>query len=1185
MPCILKVRIVAARDLPVMDKASELTDAYVEVKFADHDTERTQVCRRTLNPIWNEDFRFEVSDEGELQDEPLQVRVMDYDALSANDAIGTVYVDLNALLAWEADAVDDSATSSEGQINGWFPIYDSLRGLRGDLHIQVKLQFFGDVNPFKDSSAGVQIFSSPALPAGYRLDAVLGFVDVLVNEDDPEYHWRDTFRAPRVSNEARQKVLYGLSGELRRQIGRQVLELGGNAIVGFKQCFDMETEECVITGRAIGTCVKLSVIEEPSSRDDDEELSEHDNLLASSPKQEVQAIFPTDTVEPSPADTAMAVASLTSPDASMRHSGKRVMSDPLVRPHVDVTSVQSSPEPFSPEIDAVSTTGRRSLLQRNALLPKSYRDRADIMLITLDQLPKGCITNIGGIVSARSVKLYQTDEEEERDAWWDELREELRSHAKALGCVAVLGYTETATIHDELCVLSAVGTAANIDLRFLEFAYGETEIVDVTKMSVITSLADTPKQASVMDERPLSASKESNSVEINSVMRTRMLNKQNLACQACHIPYHRKTIPFQMSFAKCALCKKKYVPEVLFSNIQPPSELETIADSTYIEAHICRSKKNKEGETNATIVSDALPFIEYDIHRQLMYKMRIQGLNAIFGLKFRLAIGDSLIIAVASGTAMYLAALPSPPPLRIARNLEVVDAEDRQLLAMQKKIMDLSDQNRQKIESARLSRFTSDNSLPNVAEAKDESSLAGSQVLVVDPQSPVTMDSNPASNPTTRPDTPLSSSMGGTEPIPIPTRPRNKKLDAKSSSPTKGSIGGLKSSLRRQHTAATIMSSDESDSDSSGSDSSSDDDEARQKTNIVVQIDDDADEDLMAVLLDPSYTEFVLCNTEVFPSMSAGSGSNLGMLARVLRGDLDASESSKFLNMCAVQMINVVKEGSIKSIDHHPNRQLAAIFRGLYEDIQSAMAFYHHCIVVGIEYDILLPKDEEIHIRMTALAIGQHSTDAEYSSYLNSLRGLALVAAPDDAQAPHTLVASAPVASSPAETTQPAVEDLIAAGLSPNSSSLGMTSPTQHYAAITPLSYVPGGTIIEHRGRISLHFVREDLYLHHRFGHHHADWTNPESQADDDLGRFIHRFISEVLAVCRAHTLAFGGNAIVSFRIEQNQFQETLKNQGYGVLSVSGDVVDVQYSANPLRSRTPLMGVEMVDMLWHKYQQ
>ena len=33
-----------------------------------------------------------------MQDEPLQIRLMDHDTYSANDAIGKVYLDLNPLL-------------------------------------------------------------------------------------------------------------------------------------------------------------------------------------------------------------------------------------------------------------------------------------------------------------------------------------------------------------------------------------------------------------------------------------------------------------------------------------------------------------------------------------------------------------------------------------------------------------------------------------------------------------------------------------------------------------------------------------------------------------------------------------------------------------------------------------------------------------------------------------------------------------------------------------------------------------------------------------------------------------------------------------------------------------------------------------------------------------------------------
>jgi hypothetical protein len=76
-------------------------------------------------------------------------RVWDKDFYSADDAIGVVLVDLNSLLIKD----------NPGKISGWFPIYDTFHGLRGSLRISVKLQFFGDVNPFKDSSAGLQFFT------------------------------------------------------------------------------------------------------------------------------------------------------------------------------------------------------------------------------------------------------------------------------------------------------------------------------------------------------------------------------------------------------------------------------------------------------------------------------------------------------------------------------------------------------------------------------------------------------------------------------------------------------------------------------------------------------------------------------------------------------------------------------------------------------------------------------------------------------------------------------------------------------------------------------------------------------------------------------------------------------------------------------------------------------------------
>lgn len=70
--------------------------------------------------------------------------------------------------------------------------------------------------------------------------------------------------------------------------------------------------------------------------------------------------------------------------------------------------------------------------------------------ITMQQYPAGFILNIGGLVSARSVKLLERitnlEEPEGRDAWWTEIRMEVRSHARALACNVVLGYKEEISI-------------------------------------------------------------------------------------------------------------------------------------------------------------------------------------------------------------------------------------------------------------------------------------------------------------------------------------------------------------------------------------------------------------------------------------------------------------------------------------------------------------------------------------------------------------------------------------------------------------------------------------------------------------------------------------------------------------------------------------------------------------------
>lgn len=77
-------------------------------------------------------------------------------------------------------------------------------------------------------------------------------------------------------------------------------------------------------------------------------------------------------------------------------------------------------------------------------------DMLEYPFLTLSKYPVGFILQLGSTVCARSVKLLERvpnpDEPETRDFWWTELRMEIRSHARALGCNVVLGYTEITSI-------------------------------------------------------------------------------------------------------------------------------------------------------------------------------------------------------------------------------------------------------------------------------------------------------------------------------------------------------------------------------------------------------------------------------------------------------------------------------------------------------------------------------------------------------------------------------------------------------------------------------------------------------------------------------------------------------------------------------------------------------------------
>jgi hypothetical protein len=276
--------------------------------------------------------------------------------------------------------------------------------------------------------------------------------------------------------------------------------------------------------------------------------------------------------------------------------------------------------------------------------------------LTMQQFPIGFIKTLCSVVCARSVKLHGSslnDITDVRDKWWTELRNEIKSQMKALNCHLVLGYTELKSICEDVFVLSAMGTAAIIDEKF----YHSITNLDTSDATTTSCSICHLVQSQIIQE-------EDNDSSI----------------QSHHI---------------CGQCGLHPVPEVLFTTIQPLSELTTIGQGILIKALVLRPIKKTSNEQSAKIISDCLPFIEYELHRQLMNKLKLKGMNALFGLKIQISIGENVVIGKAEATAAYLNALPQSkmPKLVINDCISKLDKTKLNEIQELKRLLSFQDQN------------------------------------------------------------------------------------------------------------------------------------------------------------------------------------------------------------------------------------------------------------------------------------------------------------------------------------------------------------------------------------------------------------------------------------------------------------------------------------------------------------
>ncbi|XP_051580886.1 C2 domain-containing protein 5-like isoform X3 [Myxocyprinus asiaticus] len=1086
MPGKLKAKIVAGRHLPVMDRASDLTDAFVEVKFG-NTTFKTDVYPKSLNPQWNSEwFKFEVDDK-DLQDEPLQITVLDHDIYSANDAIGKVYIDIDPLLCSEAATV----------ISGWLPIYDTIHGIRGEINVLVKVDLFNDLNRFRQSSCGVKFFCTTSIPRCYRAVMVHGFVEELVVNEDPEYQWIDRIRTPRASNEARQRLIFLMSGELQRKIGLKVLEMGGNAVVGYLQCFDLEGESGLVV-RAIGTACTLEKIStltsasttHPSNSSPSKDMKEpifgeeapgiplfsgpptplraqtfssfspskSYSRQSSSSDTELSLTPKTARIYLSPSSPALESESSPLPSAYLpRHLWPGMASRSTTPPPLHVsqsdTAMLRKSVSFSEELllaasgmGSGGSTGKdtgplKALLRQQT---QSALEQREYPFFTLTSFPPGFLLHVGGVVSARSVKLldriHNPDEPETRDAWWEEIRQEIKCHAKALGCHAVVGYSESTSICEEVCILSASGTAVILSSRFMQDGPLDTE--------------------------------------------HRFEEVAPPGCGFCHIPYDELNIPFPAQLTNCYCCRRYKVPDVLFTTIDLPTEANITGKGCLIQARLCRTKKKAQGEGNATAISNLLPFLEYELHTQLMNKLKLRGMNALFGMRIQISVGETMLLGLASATGVYLTALPSPGGIQIAGKTPSDITYEQHIYNMQKKINDTIAKNKEIYEV-------------NPPEVVEE--IIGS---------------------------------------PIP-EPRQRSRLFRSHSESSDEVSELDLSYGKKD--AFVLEIDDTDA----------------VEDIHALLTDvptppgfySCNTEIMPGIQNWTSAIQMFTSVRVFRLNANLTNQGLNKIFSDLCENLLKSFYFKLRSMvpcclCHLNFTVAIPEDELIQVavtavamSFNKEQTLENGRQSGDKTLIKAITENDEQLQFSLELNAELSSPNPLsstkglsdvlgsHLSARAPSVDYSSFADRCSSWIEQLRLKA-----------HTIRRGSVKTTSSLEKASPLPEGH-SRSLRRNRSYSGSSVTV---VKMTPLSLLPGAKIIKYLGIINMFFIRETTSLREEGG----------------VSGFLHTFIAEVFAMVRAHVAALGGNAVVSYSMKECVFMENPnKNQAQCLINVSGDAV------------------------------
>lgn len=702
--------------------------------------------------VWQEDFRIETTDDSILQDCPLEIRLVGRETL-----IGTVLVDLNLLLTPTAVSNESSINFSDGDMLPDAPMYSGPLMItrpfstqqddesKWTIDVVIRIEHFEDRNPWRSSSAGIQLTSMTDLDEfivrnrratstndNFILGALVeSVVACRFDIESPSSSNTKQTRSygglrPETPQDEYRRAVYRLAGRARRLLGCQALEMGAEAVVGVQ--WSMKTllsadQSTILVLSMCGTAVHR----QGSFEDYKNHLGHYPHHYSGHPaNNSSNALYgmasPTNHPNNNNPGQPQIIANIQHPASSLELpllTVKKALGIRSVGGLVTAKLVKCLPAALSQKKRPSKPSIFGNVLTLNTTAPiadsetddlsEQYQNNADDKFHN----PEATIPNIF-------------------TEWLDEARQEVRGHARLMRCNAVFGYSEqilpfggrqksskaSSKKSDEsddspaVFLIVAWGTAVRYD-----FSAALQENTSSRSSSSSSGEEESRSENATSSDDSSSSSSSSSSSDDSGQhrRRRRMRRKKRLrafakhkSCAACHLPFRRARSPLPAAFSWCKVCRGRHVPEILLATIDCPPEL-LLAHSkpasklatnharneredarnvvrAFVSRPISLSKgsHDKGREALAKGLSAALPFLEYDLHRQLVWAMRLKGFNSLWSCTYRYALTASMnkyddddssggredqdggyqLVAVAEAKGALVVGLPVPTPLR-----------------------------------------------------------------------------------------------------------------------------------------------------------------------------------------------------------------------------------------------------------------------------------------------------------------------------------------------------------------------------------------------------------------------------------------------------------------------------------------------------------------------------------------